>query len=265
MYGLATKCSKLFMEWLKKGESIRNAMDSSIQAELRKLAEDVARLVDGATLTANIQMAKIFANAGVATNAYGFGSASPDGVALIATNHVIKKTGLTWSNRLAPGAVLNATNLQLAINRFKTTIKTANGYSMRTADVYTLLVPRALETTARTILNSGNNMAGMFAGTGSNANLLNQFAFEGNKIELVVVDMLGEPDENGVAIGNTAMWFLMDKAYALRYKAFRMFTLWSNEVDNYFDKSTKSYIVDITTGLGFDHYQPEAIVGYLGD
>jgi hypothetical protein len=136
---------------------------------------------------------------------------------------------------------------------------------MRTADVYTLLVPRALETTARTILNSGNNMAGMFAGTGSNANLLNQFAFEGNKIELVVVDMLGEPDENGVAIGNTAMWFLMDKAYALRYKAFRMFTLWSNEVDNYFDKSTKSYIVDITTGLGFDHYQPEAIVGYLGD
>lgn len=266
MWGRATKASKLFMEWLKKGESIRNAMDSSVQAEIRKLAEDVGRLIDGATMTANIQMAKIFARGGVATESYGPGSPAPDGVALFSTSHVVKKTGATFSNKMNAGATLSAANLQTALNMFKTTIKTDNGYSMRAADVYTLLIPRALEVTARGILNTTGNGAGMYAGTGSNANLLNTFNFDGNRVELVILDMLGEPDENGATIGTTTQWFLMDKAYALKYKCLRMFTLWSNEVNSYYDNKTKAYVVDLTTGLGFDHYGAhQCTVGYIGD
>jgi hypothetical protein len=240
-------------------------MDSSVQTELNKLAQDVSYLMDGATLTVNTLMAKIFANAGVTTNAFGFGSASPDTRALIATNHIVKKTGATWSNRAAPSAVLTSANLLLGIAAFKNTIKTSNGYSMRTADMYTLLVPRALETTARVILNSSGDQAGLWAGTGSNSTLMNVFSFQGSRIELVVLDMLGEPDELGATIGLNTMWFLMDKAYALKYKAFRIFNLWNNEVSNYYDDKTKSYFVDLTTGYGVDHYQPEAIFGYLGD
>lgn len=265
MYGLRTKCSKLFMEWVKKGADVRNAMDSSVQAEIKKLTEDVSRLLDGATMTANIQMAKIFANGGLATASYGHSSPSPDGVALFSASHVVKKTGATFSNKMAGSSTLSAVNLQTALGMFKTTIKTSNGYSMRNADVYTLLVPRALEQTARVILNGTGNNAGIFAGTGNNATLLNTFNFEGNKVELVVLDMLGEPDENGTTIGTATQWFLMDRAYALRYKAFRMFTLWSNEIESEYDFDTKSFAVDLTTGLGFDHYQPECVVGYIGD
>lgn len=129
------------------------------------------------------------------------------------------------------------------------------------------MVPRALETTARIILNSTSNQAGMFAGTGNNAALLNQFNFEGSRVELVVLDMLGETDKAGGKIGGAnadAMWFLMNKSYALEYGAFRIFTLWNDEIETWYEPKTSSSFTKITAHWGVDFYNPEAVMGYPG-
>lgn len=128
-------------------------------------------------------------------------------------------------------------------------------------------MPRALETTARKILNSSGDQAGLWAGTGSNANLMNVFSFQGSKVELVVLDMLGETDKAGGKIGGAnadAMWFLLNKSYALEYGAFRIFTLWSDEIETWYDNNTKSTFTDLTCHWGVDFYNPECIMGYPG-
>lgn len=58
------------------------------------------------------------------------------------------------------------------------------------------------------------------------------------------------------------MWFLMNKEYALRYKAFRMFRLWDNEIKMWQDDETDSFFAKVTTHFGVDHYNPESVMGY---
>ena len=129
------------------------------------------------------------------------------------------------------------------------------------------MVPRALETAARKMLNSSGDQAGMWAGTGSNSNLGNVFSFQGSKVELQVLDMIGEPDGKGGVIGGAngnAMWFLLNKPYALEYKAFRVFTLWGDEVESWYDPRVSSSFTKLTCHYGVDFYNPEAIMGYPG-
>lgn len=263
-YGAKHKCTKVFLEWLKNAKTIDGA-DSSVKVELNKFKEAIERLVAGSKLTMNEQIAKVFANGFSVTAAYGPGSAGGDGKALFATDHPIKKTGGTYSNRMAAGKALTATTLEEAIIQAKTGIKSANGYSIPTPEIFDLIVPRALEIAARKILNSNGDQAGVYAGSGSNANLLNVFSFQGSKVRLTVISMVGEPDAAGVTIGNGAMWFLLNKDYALRYKAFRVFRLWSNEITSWVDNETDAMFTKITTHFGVDHYNPECVIGYAGD
>lgn len=76
--------------------------------------------------------------------------------------------------------------------------------------------------------------------------------------------MLGEISTDGVTkIGGAnadTMWFLLNKEYALRYKAFRMFKLWDNEIKMWQDEETDSFFTKVTTHFGVDHYNPEAIM-----
>lgn len=196
-YALQHKVTKLFRKWIEQGAQIEGA-DSSVKESLNKLRNDIVALVNGGLLTMNELVAKVFGNGFSVTQAYGPGSASPDGVALFSSSHVVKKTGATFSN-LAAGA-LSETNLKAAIQSHKLTLRTGNGYRIKVPNMYTLIVPRALETAARILLNSSGDQAGLWAGTGSNANLMNVFSFEGSRIELVVVDMLGQPDADGNTI-----------------------------------------------------------------
>jgi hypothetical protein len=261
-YGGKHKCTKVFYEWIKKGAHM-TGVDSSVLVELNKFKDAVERLVNGSLLTLNAQIAKVYASGFAITTAYGAGSPSPDGLPLFSASHLVKKTGGTYSN-IATGA-LTATTLASTIQQYKTTVKTPNGYRVKTPDIFTLLVPRALETTARVILNSSGSQAGIYAGTGSNANLLNVFSFEGSKVKLEVLDMLGEPDENGDVVGGSkadTMWFLVNMEYALRYKAFRVFRLWDNEITMWKDDETDSFFTKLTVHFGVDHYNPESAMGY---
>lgn len=263
-YGAKHKCTKVFLEWLKNASTIQGA-DSSVKVELNKFKEAIERLVAGSMLVMNEQIAQVYAKGFAVTSAYGAGSAGGDGKALFATDHPIKKTGGSFSNRAAAGQVLSATNLEAAILAYKTNVKTANGYRIKLPEVFDLLVPRVLETSARKILNSNGDQAGVYAGTGTNANLLNVFSFQGSKVRLTVVDMIGELAADGTTIGNDAMWFLLNKEYALRYKAFRVFRLWSNEITSWVDNETDSMFTKITTHFGVDFYNPECVYGYAGD
>lgn len=261
-YGASTKTTKLFIEWLKKASSLQGA-DSSVKAELNKFKDNMVRLMRSSKRTINREFANLLGKGFSVTAAYGPGSASPDGLSLFNANHVVKSDGTTYSNVLA-GALSDA-NLEAGIQSYKTTVKADSGFRIDTPEMFTLLVPRALETAARKILNSSGDQAGIYAGTASNANLLNVFSFKGSKVELVVLDMLGETDKAGGKIGGAnadAMWFLLNKEYALEYGAFRIFTLWSDEVETWYDPKTSSSFTKLTSWWGVDHYLPSAIMGY---
>lgn len=263
-YGLKNKCTKIFSKWIENGAQMQGA-DSSVLIELNKFKEQIERLLDGNILTRNEVMTKVFANGFSVTAAYGPGSATGDGVALFSASHVIKKTGATFSNLL--GSALSAASLEAAIQTYKTAMYTPNGYRVKTPDIFTLMVPRALETTARKILNSNGDQAGIYAGTANNANLLNVFSFQGSKVRLVVLSMLGELGADGAKIGGAnadAMWFLANTEYNLKYKAFRVFQLWDKDVSMWKDDETDSIFTKITTYFTADAYNWEGIMGYPG-
>lgn len=274
-YGNAYRCTKVLTKWIEAGASGSNLSDG-IKAELEKLKENIEALVDGDMIRQNIEAAQVYAKGGLATSAFGAGSPAGDGVALFSTAHVVKSTGATYSNRMAAGKLLTATTLEEAIQKFKTEIKMDNGYSVKTADVYTLYVGRALEVAARKILNSTGAQAGMFAGTGSNSALLNTFNFQGSKVELVVIDMLGEPDGSGVAasvVGGDAataakMWFLTNKAELVKYRGLRRVSLpsWNREVRVYQENNPAATYAAVDNYFAFDHFGAHPfMVGYLGD
>ena len=265
-YGLKHKCSKVFLEWINKGAQVEGA-DSSVKAELNAFKEKVQYLVDSIRLRMNIQMARVLAEGFSVTSAFGPGSAGGDAKALFAADHPVKKfPGKSFSN--VAGGALDATNLEGAIQKLKVTVKTGNNMSVKTAGVYTLLVPRALETTARKLLNTAGSQAGIYAGTGSNANLLNTFSFEGSAVEIVVLDMLGEDDGTGSPVGGSkaaTMWFLLNKEYSLRYKSLRLNKLWDKEISMWKDDETDAVYTKVTAHFEADHYDAGcAVVGYAG-
>ena len=263
-YGRKSKCTKIFSKWIENGAQMEGA-DTTVKLELYKFKENVERLVQGAILTRNRVMTEVLANGFSVTAAYGPGSATGDGVALFSASHVVKKTGATFSN-LCTGA-LSATTLESTIQLYKTSVYTMNGYRVKTPEIFDLMVPRALETTARKILNSNGDQAGIYAGTANNANLLNVFSFQGSKVRLTVIDMLGEVKNDGTKIGGTnadAMWFLANTEYNLRYKAFRVFQLWDKELNMWKEDETDSIYTKITSYFTADAYNFEGIMGYAG-
>ena len=265
-YSIRHKVTKVFVEWLKKAQFL-NGVDSSVAAELGKFKEAIQNMVYGSELTMNELITRTFADGFSVTAAYGPWAASPDGVALFSPSHVVKKTGANYSNLISAGQTLSATNLETWIQNYRLNVKTPNGYRIKSPEYFDLLVPRALETTARKILNSANDQAGVYAGTGSNANLLNVFSFQGTKVRLTILDLLGEPWMDGSVIGGAnanSMWFLLNKEYALKYKAFRIFRLWDNEITMYTNDETKSMFTDISMHVGVEHFNPEAVMGFAG-
>lgn len=253
-YALKHKCTKLFAKWIEQGANT-DGVDSSVKTEIMKFRDNLQNLVYGNVLTRNIVMQDVFAKGFAVTEAYGPGSALGDGQPLFSASHIVKKTGATFDN-LCTGA-LSATTLESTIQKYKTAIYSPNGYRIRTPDVFTLMVPRALETTARKILNSGGDQAGIYAGTGNNSALLNVFNYQGSKVKLVVLDMVGEKRGDGTTIGNDAMWFLANTPYNLQYKSFRVFSIWDKEVENWRNDETGAFFTKISTYFTADAFNAE--------
>jgi hypothetical protein len=56
----------------------------------------------------------------------------------------------------------------------------------------------------------------------------------------------------------------MNKEYALRYKAFRIFRLWDNEISMWKDNETDSFFTKLTMHFGVEHFNPECVFGFAG-
>lgn len=264
-YAGRIKVTKLFLEWIKKASSIQGA-DSSVKAELNKFKDGMVRLIRSSKRTINREVTKVFANGFSVSAAFGPGSAGGDGVSMFNAAHPVKsEPGVTYSNLISAGSFLTATTLEVAIIAYKTWVKAPSGFRIDTPDIFTLLVPRALETTARKILNNSGSQSGVYMGTGSNSNLMNVFSFQGSKVELVILEMLGETDKAWGKVGGAnadAMWFILNKEYALAYGAFRIFQLWSDSIETWYDNNTKSTYTDLTTWWWVDFYNPECVMGF---
>lgn len=256
-FGKGIAISKPLEKWIEA--SVKDAKYTpDVKRELQKLSRDVSRLVGSAKLTRNNLVTKVLANWFDITAGFWPGSTSPDGVALFSASHIIKSTGNTQSN-LVSGALTQA-KLEEAIDLLRN-MRDGMGRKMRRASVYTLVVSSENEKNARQILNDGSNFAASVSDTETNNGVTsNLFMWDGFKIELLVLDTLNQPSVSG-NVGSATMWFVINKDCVRDYEAFRMLTLYNDEIDMYRDNKTKALVVDLDFSATADHYQPECIVG----
>lgn len=258
IYGWKLKITKLFMEWLNRNQTIATA-DSRIQSYYQKLASTTINLNRGAVKTANMEMIKLLASWWSTANAYWPGSATAYGKALFASDHPIMNSTTSFSNLLdgsgqTANKALSATSLQWALDNLKTRVRLQNGdFLSNQAWVYELRVPRALEQTARAILQSANNTRYMFAGNGNNSSLLNTFDFAGNKVELKVLPTLWAYDKNNTAIGAGTYWFVVNPEVLKSFNGFRYITLRDRNVESHYDFDTKNHFASIDMSFAVEH------------
>lgn len=259
--GGAIAISKPLRKWIETSTSSAK-LDPTVKSELSKLTRDVQRLINASKLTKNNSATEVLANGFVANKAHGAGSASPDGKALFATDHIIKSTGETQSN-LITGALTQA-KLEEAIELLRN-MKDGMGRKMRSASTYQLIVPRALEKLARKILNNGSKFAASDSDVETNNSITeNIFAWDGFRVELVVLETLDQPKGDGTTIGTATNWFVMNRELAREMEAFKYLALYNDEMTMYVDDKTKVMYFDLDLSFTCDHYQPEIIVGSQG-
>lgn len=254
-FGDKISVSDEMLAWIETGTTIDGA-DSSLKRELMKLGNDVESLVQSIDMTKSILMSSVIGFGAVGTAAYGPGSLGGDDKALFADDH--PNAGFTLDNNAA--TALDATNLLAAINAMKA-FKGENGYLLKVPSVFTLVVPRALESTARVLLNSTSDQAGLYAGTGSNANLLNQFMFNGQRVELVVSDFIGQDSGSVLSfsglsgtIGSATSCYLLNKEGLKRDKAFKFGSLWDKRVETWREHDTGLNWVKVSMYANADHF-----------
>ncbi len=261
-YGKKIGVSKLFRKWLETAKTIEGA-DSSVKQAFNRMINDVLSLRRGAQKTKNRRATEVLTEGWVATAAYGAGSPTMYGQPLFSASHPYGQgaNAGTFSNLLTtPDKVLNSTRLQDAIDIHKSVLRLQNGDRVEIPSKYKLIVSNKLATTARTILNTAGNQVGMYSGTGSNANALNQFSFNGNSIEIVENPFLGYKRENGTTVGTETMWFLMNSEAVEMAEALREITLYAPEVTAYTNDSNNQMFVSLDMAIAFDHYGLESFV-----
>lgn len=192
---------------------------------------------------------------------------TPGGQYLFDTDHPYNAGASTFRNVLGGsyGTLddnLSATSLQNALDIHKLELKTQRGYNTIIPEAYTLIIPRALEATAGGIINSPTQVAGMYAGTGSNSSLVNTFYFDNNKIKFVVNPFIGMVTQEKGTIGATTNWFLANTELLKDQKALRYSVLNEGEFEMWYDEHTKQRYASYYHACSFDHYGAE--VGLVG-
>jgi len=269
-YGEKLTTSFLMGEWLKTSKTLEGA-DSSVKQEWMTIARDGKYLIEAVAMRVCIDMLQVYTKGfGAPSSVHGAGSPTPKGLPLFSVNHTSRQGSIVWRN-MGQAANLNApfsaTALQDALDVHKNVIKAENGYKVRRPGVYDLIVSPFEEVNARKVLNENQSgETSQYSGVGNNANQMNQFTFRGNKVNLVVVEMLGDLDKHGNKIGNEKMWFVRNTDLIKKTRALKMIELYKPKMQNYQNQDTDAYIVDIRAGYACDHYGAEyGLVGSKGD
>ncbi len=255
--------TKEMSDWLEKSGSLAGA-DSSVKQAFQTFARNYKALVKGGIKAKNIAATKVFTN-----GLNGVGTTTMNGQQLFSTAHPFLQgisIASTFRNVLGGSYGtqdddLNATSLQHALNLHKVGLRLNNGDRTMRPTKYTLMCGYGLETTARGVLNDGS----MFAGTGSNANLLNTFNFKNNTVELLAHPVIWMYDKTNTQIGLDSHWYLVNAEAAREAAALRHIVLNPGELTTWIDEDTGTRYVKFYESYAFDHYGMEAyVVGSKG-
>lgn len=267
--GNAYERSETFTEWARIGQNINGAPDA-IQAELLLASSQVRDLALAYDIRFAEEMVKVLTKGFSITASAGPGSATPKGKALFDT-HTYGVTGqpgsgtftnftngaLTFTSSAAD-ILAGTTRVQTLINQLKQA-RDENGKYIRQGGLYKLYCSEVRSVFWRQVLNNGSN----FSGQGTNAMQENQFLFDGNKVELVVLNILGQTDtgaDDGTLIGTTDMIFVTNSGTLKQTGAYKAFRLTPLKIDSWVNQQTKVAVTDGRAFISADHYGLELFV-----
>lgn len=261
-YGNKITTTHLFTKWAKSSNNIKGAPES-IQAMLYDISNSTKSLMQAWERTYMEEMVKLRVKGFSITASAWVGSATPKGKALFTTDHTVSLiTGATQSNKVGTNLALSATNLQTAIDQLKG-MKLDNGHRVPQPKKapYKLFVSPVKAVVARQVLNTPGSMAGIFSGstTNTNANVFNQFNFNGNFVEIVELDILGTYDKNDALIGTDDYWFVTNPRYLDEAKSFKFIEIANYPITakTYMSDDTDNEVADIRMWFAVDHYGAE--------
>lgn len=259
--------SYLMTQWIRKVAKLQDA-PAEVQAHLIDVAEQTRDLIMSYDIRKAEDLVKVLTAGFSVTASNGPGSATPKGNPLFYASQPYGVTGTaisgTFSNTVTGAVYTNVATgtaqLQAALDLIKAT-KDDNGKFIREPNMYKLFVSRTRLVFWKQVLNNGSQ----FSGQGTNAMQENQFLFDGNKIEIVQLDLLGQPDYNGTVIGSADNAFLMNPEYIQQTKALRAYNVYAPKVKTYDNDETDEMSTSFRGIFGMDHYGAElGIVGIVG-
>lgn len=255
--------SYLFSQWAKNAKTLSGA-DSDIQAEFLRIPAQIKSLYSGFDIRYAEELVRVWTLGFAVTAPTGAGSATPKGLALFSASHTISAGG-TFSNLVTAGnpyasVTAGIAKLQEALDLHKAA-KDENGKKIKQPKVYKLYCSRVKETFWKQVLNNKGNASAI----GTNQGVVNQFNFEGNMVELNSLDLIGDTDYSGVAIGTDLMWFVTNPEYIKKAEALKTYRLYEPRIKTIEDQKTDEMITSIRAVVGADHYYAEyGIVGHSG-
>ena len=262
-------------EWIRSSNSIAGAPER-IQGEYIDIQKQVKDLVDGYDITWADLLVRVCTKGFSISAAEGPGSATPKGKALFANDHSVLRgdgTTTTYDNFVADGAIdydntdhdvaiqSGVTNLQAMLDTLKNSTLD-NGRKIRQPGAmgYNLYCSRQRETFWREVLNNGQGTSAV----GSNEGIANQFLFNNNVVNLMVIDTLGDYDDvEGELIGNNNMVFVSNPMYIQSQECFKCYELYSPKIKTWMNEDTDEIFTSLKCSIGADHYYAEYwLVGY---
>jgi hypothetical protein len=253
--------SYLMSQWARTATNLEGAPDA-IQAELVERAEQARDLVQGYDITYAEEQVKLYTLGFAITTSEGPGSAcARDGLALFSAVHELKD-GSTFSNLITGDAYADVATgtakLQAAIDASKV-ITFDNGKKVESPkEAYKFYCSRSKSVFWKQVLNDGSE----FSGQGTNANEMNQFNFKGNLVKLIVLDLIGDLDTDGVKIGTEEQTFLSNPTYIKKARAIRKANLYAPRVKNFENDETDVMSTSIRAIIGTGHFEAEfGVVG----
>jgi hypothetical protein len=180
------------------------ASEAKRQMKLGSIASNAIRPLIG---NINVDVAKMFYLANGTTFFTG-----GDAVALVASNHPIRKTGSTQTNIVTSNAVLSADGVQTAVNQMNR-FQSMNGRDLLPVRRLRLVVPKELTATACQIRDS------LYGPSNANLGLQKSSASQMMKAQGIDFDVLTLPD---ISSSYAAYWWLVDLDRAKE----RFFLVW---------------------------------------
>lgn len=263
--------SKLVYDWAQSSRSLQGA-DPSVQGAIADFVDGMKDLRKGAVMDQAIEATLVLTKGFSVSATYWPGSATPDGNSLFDTDHPYKNSTETFRNVLGGDfGTLNDqltadTNgqgaLQNAIDILKYHTRTQRGHKITKPEggIYDLIIPVELEVNVGTILNTAGTSAGIYAGTGSNAALLNTFYFQWNKVRFRSNSWFGYDSYEKGAIGSATNWFVVNSSAMRDQRALRMIVLNAGEAEMWYDPDTKQRYASYYHACAFDHFGAQAFV-----